>query len=91
MACFVVLSEGQGLWGLKVPQDFISLHSISVTSVSLPLLCWNNSLPSVQLTHPHPSKLLRQSYILPSFFHCTVAFLEQIMPFCRGQDAFSMT
>lgn len=62
-----------------MPQDFTSLHSTFVTNVSLPILflCWNNSLPSLQFTHPHPSKLLRQSHILPSVLHCTDVFLEQ--------------
>lgn len=56
-------------------------HSTFVTSFFLPilLLCWNNSLLSVQLTHPHSFKLLRQSHILPSVPpHTDVCLLSRI-------------
>lgn len=55
----------------------LSPHSTFVTNFFLPilLLCWNNSLLSVQLAHPHSSKLLRQSHILPSVPPCTDVFL----------------
>lgn len=90
----LVVSKNARFWRLGTVGLPLSPHSTLVTSYFLPilLLCWNNSLLSIQLAHPHSSKLLRQLHVLPTVPGCTDVFLLSRTKRChpkRGQNAFS--